>query len=103
MSRIGRSSLLVLVVGALITGLSLVALAAEEDDEGGAEDTTTTTVDSGLVPAVEVDGAEEAPAEVDWTYRYLIPTGLALAAIIILVTAVKYFTDVVRKRYRIVE
>jgi hypothetical protein len=33
----------------------------------------------------------------------MIPTGLALAAIVILATAIKYFTDVVRKRYRIVE
>ncbi len=33
----------------------------------------------------------------------MVPTALALAAVIVLVTAIKYFTDVVRKRYRIVE
>jgi hypothetical protein len=33
----------------------------------------------------------------------MIPTTLALAAVIILLTSIRYFTDVVRKRYRIVE
>lgn len=105
MSRTRRNSLLVLIVGVLVTGLSLVALAAEE--EGGEEEPvggpTTTVEPSGLTPAVPMEGEQEAAAEVDWTYRYLIPTGLALAAIIVLVTSVKYFTDVVRKRYRMVE
>lgn len=103
MSRTGRNSLLLLVIGVLVVGSSLTVLAAEEggEEEGGAG--STTTIDSGLSPAVPVQ-IEEGPAvEIDWTYRYIIPTGLALAGIIILVTAIKYFTDVVRKRYRIVE
>lgn len=105
MSRTGRNSLLLLVVGFLIAGSSIVALAAEEggEEEGGAAETTTTTIDSGLSPAVPVEAEQAPPEQVDWTYRYIIPTGLVLAAVIILVTAVKYFTDVVRKRYRIVE
>jgi hypothetical protein len=103
MSRTGRNSLLVLVIGVLVAGLSMMALAAEEDDGAADEGTTTTIADTGLIPAVQMDSGDEAPAQADWTYRYLIPTGLALAAIIVLVTAVKYFTDVVRKRYRIIE
>lgn len=103
MSRTGRNSLLVLVIGVLVAGLSMMALAAEEDDGAADDGTTTTIADTGLIPAVQMDGGDEAPAQADWTYRYLIPTGLALAAIIVLVTAVKYFTDVVRKRYRIIE
>ncbi len=103
MSRMGRNSLLFLVVGILVAGLSTATLAAEEGEDGAADETTTTIADSGLTPAVEVDAGDEAPAQADWTYRYLIPTGLALAALIILVTSVKYFTDVVRKRYRIIE
>ena len=103
MTRTGRNSLLLFLVGLLVASVSLTALGAEEGDEGAADDTTTTTVASGLTPAVEMGGSEQVPADVDWTYRYLVPTGLALAAIIVLVTAVKYFTDVVRKRYRIVE
>ena len=104
MSRTGRNSLLFLLIGVLIAGLSITALAAEETgDEGGAADPTTTTIDSGLTPAISVNTEEPAEAQADWTYRYIIPTGLALAGIIVLFTAIKYFTDVVRKRYRIVE
>jgi hypothetical protein len=104
MSRTGRNSLLVLILGVLIVSFSMAAVAAEEggEDDGGAA-ATSTTIDSGLSPAVTVNGEEAAPAEVDWTYRYMIPTGLVIAVIIILVTAIKYFTDVVRKRYRIVD
>jgi hypothetical protein len=50
-----------------------------------------------------VNGEEAAPPETDWTYRYMIPTGLIIAVLIVLATAIKYFTDVVRKRYRIVD
>ncbi len=104
MSRPGRNSLLLVVVGVLIAGFSLTVLAAEEGgEEGGGDEVTTTTINSGLTPAVPIDTEEAAEAQADWTYRYIIPTGLALAAIIILFTAIKYFTDVVRKRYRIVE
>lgn len=104
MSRIGRNSLLVLVVGVLVAGFSLIAVAAEEGGgEEGATDTTTTTIVSGLEPAVSVNGDTPAEPQQEWTYRYIVPTGLALAAIIVLFTAIKYFTDVVRKRYRIIE
>lgn len=104
MSRLGRNSLLILLVGILVAAFSLTVLAAEEGgEEGAGEEATTTTIDSGLTPAVPVDTEAPEEAQADWTYRYIIPTGLALAAIIILFTAIKYFTDVVRKRYRIVE
>lgn len=39
----------------------------------------------------------------DWTYRYLIPTGIVLAVLVIVITTIQYFTSVVRKRYRIVK
>ena len=104
MSRTGRNSLLLLIVGVCIVTTSMAALAAEEggEGEGGGEETTSTT-ESGLSPAVPLEDEEAAPAEVDWTYRYMIPTGLIIAAVIILVTSVKYFTDVVRRRYRILD
>ena len=105
MTRTRRNFLLLVFIGLLVVGSSLVAQAAEEGggDEAGTAESTTTTVDSGLSPAVSVEGEEAAPPDVDWTYRYIIPTGLVVAAIIIVATAIKYFTDVVRKRYRIVE
>jgi hypothetical protein len=106
MSRTGRNSLLIMLI-ALMASFSLSVLAATEGGEGGEEegatDSTTTTIVSGLTPAVELSGDEPATAETDWTYRYMVPTALALAAVVILFTAIKYFTDVVRKRYRIVE
>lgn len=107
MSRTGRNSLVLVIVAALVASLSMTVLAATEggegESEGGGDTTTTTTIDSGLTPAVEVGGDQPAAAQADWTYRYMIPTALVLIAIVILATAIKYFTDVVRRRYRIVE
>ena len=39
----------------------------------------------------------------DWTYRYMIPTGIVLAVVVIVMTTIQYFTRVVRKRYRVVK
>ncbi|HEU4320442.1 MAG TPA: hypothetical protein VFS66_10225 [Acidimicrobiia bacterium] len=105
MRKTGRNSVVFVLVALLITGLSTVALAASEggEEEGGGAEVTTTTIVSGLSPAVDAGVEEAPPAEVDWTYRYMVPTGLALAALIVLIVSIKYFTDVVRKRYRIVE
>lgn len=104
MRRIGLNLVRTGLILALVSGLSLTALGASE---GGSEEepppASTTTIDSGLSPAVDV-GTDAGDAEpVDWTYRYMIPTALALAGIIVVITSVKYFTDVVRRRYRIVE
>ncbi|MFO7300482.1 MAG: hypothetical protein DIU67_009870 [Actinomycetes bacterium] len=67
------------------------------------EGTTTTVATENIVPAIPVETLPEADNTPQWTYRYLIPTGLVIAGLVIVVTSVKYFTDVVRKRYRIVE
>jgi hypothetical protein len=103
MSLRGRVAPILLITVLFMTIVSTLALAAEEGDEGGEPGSTTTTVSSGLAPAVDAGEPEATPPETDWTYRYMIPTGLVLAAIVIVVTAIKYFTDVVRKRYRILE
>ena len=105
MRRLARTSMLLALVALLIAAFSVTGLAAEEEGEGGAGSSTTTTapVDSGLEPAVDVTVDTTPPAQPDWTYRYMIPTALVLAAVIVLVTAIRYFTDVVRKRYRIIE
>lgn len=101
MSKPARRSLLFVVTALMVMSLAVPALAQSEGDGGAGS--TTTTVSSGLTPAVEVSSDQTPPPQADWTYRYLIPTGLALAVIIVLLTAVKYFTDVVRNRYRTVE
>jgi hypothetical protein len=98
----------------LLASLSWVfALSALAQEEGDATTTTLagteTTVSeepattSGLQPALPIEEEPEAAAEPDWTYRYLIPTALVLAVLIVLVTSIKYFSDVVRKRYRVVK
>ncbi len=105
MSRKGRIPALVILIAILIASFSLTVNAATEGEEGGDDGAaaTTTTIDSGLSPAVDAATEEPPVVQADWTYRYMVPTGLALAAIVVLITAIKYFTDVVRKRYRIVD
>lgn len=104
MKRIGRVSTAILAIGAVLVLFSLPVLGQEEgeDVEGGAT-TTTVSQSSGLVPAVEIADQEQIEAQSDWTYRYLVPSGLVLAVIVALLTSIRYFTNVVRKRYRIVE
>ena len=98
------SRIALLLVALALFSLPLSALAAEDEgDEGAATETTVAPVDSGLSPAVVIEDAEEAAALQDWTYRYMVPAGLVIAAVIVLVISIKYFTDVVRRRYRIAE
>ena len=80
---------------AVLFGVILVfaAPAIAQEDSGGGD----------IAPAVELEDQQEEAALADWTYRYIIPTGLALAAVVILMTSIRYFTNVVRKRYRIVQ
>ena len=105
MKQSGRVAVL-LVASATFLVLSFPALATESDDEATTPPPATAETEegsSGLEPAVPID--DEAAEEVvpDWTYRYLVPTGLVLAVVVILLTSIRYFTDVVRRRYRIVE
>lgn len=79
-------------------GETTTTVAGTETTAGEAPVTT-----SGLVPALPMEPEDEAAADPDWTYRYLIPTALVLTVLIVLVTSIKYFSDVVRKRYRAVE
>jgi hypothetical protein len=93
MRSIGRTML----VAALLWSSAAPVLAQEE---------TTTTAPA--QPAVTVQPAvvaEPAPVKEvipDWTYRYMVPAGLVLAALVIIATVVQYFVQVVRKRYRVV-
>lgn len=104
MKRIGRTTAALLTVSTLFLVLSIPAFAAsEEGDEAPADSTTTLAPSSGLDPAVVVTDEEAIAADADWTYRYLVPTGLLLAVVVAIFTSIRYFTNVVRKRYRIVE
>lgn len=63
-------------------------------------ETTTTAV--AIVPAVSTEVTEPPETQPDWTYRFFIPTLLVIAAVVVIFTVVRYFTNVVRKRYRVV-
>lgn len=97
MKRPGRILSLALIVGLLTLSVAIPVLG---QDEGSS---SAPASDSGLTPAVELEPEAEADVLPDWTYRYMIPAGLVLAAVVILLTSIQYFTNVVRKRYRIVE
>lgn len=77
------------LVATLVLGVALPVLAQETPEEPAE-----------IVPAVVVE--EGAPTETvaDWTYRYLVPTCLALALVFCVITVVLYFTKVVRSRYK---
>jgi len=81
----------------------LIAGPAFAQDEEETTEPTIISESSGLEPAVPIPDEKPPEAVPDWTYRYMIPTTLALVAVVILLTSIRYFTDVVRKRYRIVE
>ncbi|MGH8873651.1 MAG: hypothetical protein ACRDVM_00115 [Acidimicrobiia bacterium] len=110
MSTTSRCSLCSLAVAGLIFASIVPAFAQEEgatttvQEEGpgttvGEEEAPTITIQP-AVPAEEPPPQQEEPA---WTYRYLIPTGLALAVLAVFVTVVQYFVRVVRNRYRVVK
>jgi len=54
-------------------------------------------------PAVEI--VPEAPAEAQpaWTFRYLVPTSLVIALLVVVGSIVAYFLKVVRTRYRLIQ
>lgn len=54
-------------------------------------------------PYVEVESAVDEADEPQWTYRYLIPTVVALTVVLIIGTVIMYFVKVVRGRYTVVE
>lgn len=96
---------LLLVLGGLV---HLPAMATDETTDEATPSTTTVAADpeeggSVAQPAVTAATVPPDDEEVDWTYRYLIPTSLALAAVVVIVTTVQYFVRVVRKRYKVVE
>ena len=66
-----------------------------EDNEGLPEG-----VPEPAIIITENEGILEEPA---WTYRYLIPTSIAIATIVVFGNIVQYFRKVVRKRYKVVE
>ena len=101
--------LLAVALGIFLVTLLTLPLAATTTTETGTTeagtDTGTTEATAPAVtiePAVPVDTTPVPETNPDWTYRFFIPTLLVLAALVVIVTVIQYFTRVVRNRYRIV-
>ncbi|HKZ20143.1 MAG TPA: hypothetical protein VJQ57_08535 [Acidimicrobiia bacterium] len=106
-----RRLLAFLIVSFLVLGLTFPLGASTTTGAGTAttvaEGTGTTAGESAttleaIVPAVSVEVTEPPETQPDWTYRFFIPTLLVLAALVVIVTVIQYFTRVVRKRYRVI-
>jgi phosphatidylglycerophosphate synthase len=91
-------ALLLTLLGLTILVLAVPALAQEDSDE-----TEPVPINADMEPAVSVTTPPAADATLDWTYRYMIPLGIVMAAVVVVITSIQYFAQVVRKRYRIVE
>lgn len=103
MRRISRIAVLLAVLGALLVLAAAPGLATEETEETGTTVAEAPAPTSNVEPAVPMTTPDNSEAPLDWTYRYLIPTGILLAVLVIVMTTIQYFTSVVRKRYRVVK
>ena len=90
-----------------VLGLFLVkapAISALADDHIEEDDTQQGTMNENLpVPAIVIEEPPEQIEDVAWTYRFLIPTTVAIATLVILGNVIQYFRQVTRKRYKVIE
>ncbi len=55
------------------------------------------------VPAIVIEEEVEVEEDAAWTYRFLIPTSVAIAVLVIIWNVIQYFRQVTRKRYKVIE
>ncbi len=55
------------------------------------------------VPAIVIEEEIEVEEDAAWTYRFLIPTSVAIAVLVIIGNVIQYFRQVTRKRYKVIE
>lgn len=99
-----RRLLRVLLPLALIVTVAFAAAGiAAAQEEGEVAETTETTVGfpEGREPAVQIAEAGEAESDPAWTFRYLVPTLLALTGLLLLALFVWYLLGI-KGRYRVV-
>ncbi len=102
MSNLRRRTLQSVIVGLLMFVFAPAGLAQE------GEPAETTAPEEAVVadvpePAVEVVPEEPREEEQAWTFRYLVPTSLVIALLVVVGSIVAYFLKVVRTRYRLVQ
>ena len=80
------------------------AISALADDHVDENETQQGIMDENLpVPAIVIEEPPEQIEDVAWTYRFLIPTTVAIATLVILGNVIQYFRQVTRKRYKVIE
>jgi hypothetical protein len=104
MSSLNRHSLVLIIFGLFLLVLTPAGLAQEE----APPETTAPAEEPAVVvdipePAVEIVRAEPAEVQQAWTFRYLIPTSLVIALLVVVGSIVAYFLKVVRSRYRLIQ
>ena len=82
-------SILLINVTALSTSSNLPNLADEHEQTP--------------VPAIIIQEEVEVPEDPQWTYKFLIPTSVAIATLVILGNIVQYFRQVTKKRYKVIK
>ena len=55
------------------------------------------------IPAIVIEEEVEESEDPAWTYKFLIPTSVAIATLVVLGNVVQYFRQVTRKRYKVKE
>ena len=55
------------------------------------------------VPAIVIEEEIEVPEDPQWTYKFLIPTSVAIATLVIIGNIVQYFRQVTKKRYKLIK
>ena len=92
---------------ALVLGLFWIitpAISALADNHTEEDETQQGTMSENLpVPAIVIEEPPEQIEDVAWTYRFLIPTTVAIATLVILGNVIQYFRQVTRKRYKVIE
>ena len=92
---------------AFVLGLFLFmtpAITAMADEHMEEDETQQGTVSENLpVPAIVIEEPPEQIEDVAWTYRFLIPTTVAIATLVVLGNIIQYFRQVTRKRYKVIE
>jgi hypothetical protein len=100
-----RLSLLAALIGiSLSLGAPLVAHAAETETTMASTESSVAQGGAPAKPPAVSIVEEAAPEELQpWTVRYLVPTSVLIAGLLIFGTVVQYFLQVVRTRYKTVE
>ena len=88
---------LVFLTALVIVGLNNSAYSSTFDGQ------QQTFYEDDPVPAIVIEEEVEAEEDSALTYRFLIPTSVAIAVLVIIGNVIQYFRQVTRKRYKVIE